>query len=230
MPNGHRHLLIYSHYYHIDKYLFGRVSQRFQRKRTLSAKDFYAIITWKANRQLNILAEDIAQMYQTPSNVMRAVAACDTHVERMQLLDAIDGMGVPIASAILTVCYPDDLTVLDDRAWKTLLALERVEGPMPADANAYFQHYLPVCVALANELGCTLRQLDEAMWGRSKSRGLLGVSLIAAAKEGSSARVRALLALGADPNARDRSGENGRTALQWAQQNGHEDIVALLNE
>jgi hypothetical protein len=50
-------------------------------------------------------------------------------------------------------------------------------------------------------------------------------ALIAAAAEGRSSTVRTLIEAGADLNAKDIRGQG---ALQWAQQNGHDKVVVLI--
>ncbi|XP_049944744.1 uncharacterized protein LOC126426792 isoform X1 [Schistocerca serialis cubense] len=62
---------------------------------------------------------------------------------------------------------------------------------------------------------------------RNLSGDMKGEMLIAAAKEGSVSKVRTLLAMGADVEAKD---ENKRTALHWAAAMGHGEVAARLLE
>ncbi|XP_049843247.1 E3 ubiquitin-protein ligase MIB1-like [Schistocerca gregaria] len=62
---------------------------------------------------------------------------------------------------------------------------------------------------------------------RNLSGDMKGEMLISAAKEGSVSKVRTLLAVGADVEAKD---ENQRTALHWAAAMGHEEVAAHLLE
>ena len=50
---------------------------------------------------------------------------------------------------------------------------------------------------------------------------------MAAAETGNTSIVKALLDLGADVNARD---DKGRTALGWALEGGHNEVVELLRK
>lgn len=91
----------------------------------------------------------------------------------MQKLDEVKGIGVPIASAILTVCYPERFTILDYRAWETLYDLRRVKTKkVPTGIYGYFNMYLPACKKLAQDLRMSLRELDHAMWGWSKKKSI----------------------------------------------------------
>ncbi|XP_046984121.1 speckle-type POZ protein-like isoform X2 [Schistocerca americana] len=62
---------------------------------------------------------------------------------------------------------------------------------------------------------------------RNLSGDMKGEMLIAAAKEGSVSKVRTLLAMGADVEAKD---ENKLTALHWAAVMGHGEVAARLLE
>ncbi|XP_047101555.1 poly [ADP-ribose] polymerase tankyrase-1-like isoform X3 [Schistocerca piceifrons] len=62
---------------------------------------------------------------------------------------------------------------------------------------------------------------------RNLSGDMKGEMLIAAAKDGSVSKVRTLLAVGADVEAKD---ENKRTALHWAAAMGHGEVAAHLLE
>ena len=89
-------------------------------------------------------------------------------------LDKVTGIGVPIASAILTVCYPNRFTILDYRAWEALFHFKMVMSQtMPNDIAGYFSIYLPVCRAMAIKQNMTLRELDKAMWGLSKRKSIM---------------------------------------------------------
>jgi hypothetical protein len=164
-------------YYDLDDYLFNRVTKRFTQRRTLSDFDFYVIITWKANRMTTTVKKGLQADGIRPSQLMSEVFDIDDDRDKMRRLDRIPGIGMPIASAILTVCYPDRFTVLDYRAWDTLRDYGRVvQKKMPTGLSGYFDDYLPVCMRLAEESGMPLRMLDRALWGWSKRQGVLRVA------------------------------------------------------
>jgi hypothetical protein len=110
-------LKLSSKYYDLDDYLFRCVTARFARQNTLNAFDFYAIVTWKSNRSINKVKHGLVEAKLTPTALMAKVSGCASDPDRMKELDKVRGIGVPIASAILTVCYPNRFTVLDYRAW-----------------------------------------------------------------------------------------------------------------
>ncbi len=65
------------------------------------------------------------------------------------------------------------------------------------------------------------------LMGQAAAVEAISSPLIDAAKAGDAGRVRALLAAGADVNAKD---VNGQTALMGAAQEGYPDIVRILKE
>ena len=162
--------------YDLERYLFQVVFQHFASRGTLSAYDFFAIVSWKSNRAKTKIKKGLAAAGRLPSELMREVAEAERTAERVRLLTQIHGIGLPIASAILSVCYPDTFTVLDYRAWETLceLGLEELPRSYPRGEAAYLQ-YCRACQTLAHQLGLSLRDLDRALWAKSWEDGLLGL-------------------------------------------------------
>lgn len=159
-------------YYDLDKYLFSQVTRRFKQGNEFSAFDFYAIITWKANRAKTNVRKGLAERNISPAELMGSVRTISDR-EKLQTLVAVPGIGVPIASAILTVCYPKRFTVLDYRAWETLYELKRVpSNRIPSGVDGYFTKYLPVCRRLADDMKISLRKLDLVLWGWSQKKSI----------------------------------------------------------
>jgi hypothetical protein len=73
-----------------------------------------ARLLWEANSPARVRA------------VSRAVLATRSERRRMELLTSLRGVGVPIASAILTLIDPRRYGVLDIRAWQLLFAIRSV--------------------------------------------------------------------------------------------------------
>ncbi len=73
-----------------------------------------------------------------------------------------------MASAILSVCYPQEFTVLDYRAWETLQGMGVTGLPVqkPNTVDAYL-HYCQVCCMFAAEHNLSLRDLDRALWAKN---------------------------------------------------------------
>ncbi len=154
--------------YDLERYLFEVVSPGFQRDGTLSSYDFFAIIIWKSNRSKTKIKRGLAAARTSVAELMSEVSEAPTAPAKLDTLVRISGIGLAIASAILTVCYPEEFTVLDYRAWDTAKK-ERVDslpGRKPQTPTEYLQ-YRRACQLFAAELGVSLRSLDRALWARS---------------------------------------------------------------
>jgi hypothetical protein len=87
-------------------------------------------------------------------------------------LCGLHGVGVPVASAILTAIYPEKFTIIDFRALETL--------GVPRDRQKFdlesYLTYLNYCRGTASRYGVALRDLDRALWQRSRNESSRGKS------------------------------------------------------
>lgn len=162
--------------YDLEGYLFETVSARFAEAGTLAPYDFFAIVVWKSNRSKTRVKEGLRQARKTVERLMAEVARAPTPEARVQTLTAIGGIGLPIASAILAVCYPEEFTVLDTRAWNALVqaSVDGLPGCWPRTAAHYVQ-YCRACRDFARAMGLSLRELDQALWAKDWEDDLLGL-------------------------------------------------------
>src|ERR1700734_695552 len=106
----------YLRYYFLEDYLFTDLHANFEKNKSLTPEEFLAIIIWKSNRQKTNVVAGIVASEQTVEKLMTQVAESED-LKNIELLIEIGGIGIPVASAILTVCYPDTFTVVDYRSW-----------------------------------------------------------------------------------------------------------------
>ncbi len=160
--------------YYLEEYLFGRVSSRFGEEGTLAPYDFFAIIVWKSNRAKTKIRRGLDDAGVSAEVLMREVHEADTPRAKVEALLRIRGIGLAMASAVLTVCYPEEFTVLDYRAWGTLCrwSVEGLPARYPGTSEKYLQ-YCQACRALADKKGLSLRDLDRALWAKSWEDDLL---------------------------------------------------------
>jgi hypothetical protein len=83
----------------------------------------------------------------------------DNPIRPIDALTQLSGVGVPVASAIMTAVFPGRFTVIDFRALSAL----SVEGYSTSSSEKYLE-YVEYCIALARNWGVTLRDLDRALW------------------------------------------------------------------
>lgn len=160
--------------YDLEGYLFEEVRRRFEAEQTLRPYDFFAIVIWKSNRAKTRIKRGLADAGKTVEALMQEVSQSDQLQAKVEVLLQIRGIGLPMASAILTVCYPETFTVLDYRAWETLqqASVDGLPESYPQSPEAYLA-YCRACQTLADRMGLSLRELDRALWAKSWEDDLL---------------------------------------------------------
>ena len=111
-------------YYDIEKYLFSKVHERFHQDGCLCAFDFFTIVRWKSNRPKGAIREALRERDTDLDQAVRSLTG-DIHVaanheNRLKILLNVRGIRLPMATAILTVLYPDYFTVYDTRVCNQL--------------------------------------------------------------------------------------------------------------
>ncbi len=113
--------------YNLETYLFETVRSRFNDQGHLSAFDFFCIMIWKANRAKSKVAKKLlAKGYDTLDGAVydltQGLSNLSSPEDRLRYLWDWGGWEfyLPMASAILTVLYPDDFTVYDVRVCTSL--------------------------------------------------------------------------------------------------------------
>jgi hypothetical protein len=129
------------------------------------------IVHWKSPRIVHHIEKN------DPDAIRLALDIAVNHSTEVEALDALiklQGVAIPVASAILTAIYPDRYTVIDFRALEAL-------GYFPHDEMFYIA-YLDFCRNLADAMKpqqnlpapTKLRALDRALWQWSKKKDSKG--------------------------------------------------------
>ncbi|MFA6306781.1 MAG: hypothetical protein WC639_03180 [Patescibacteria group bacterium] len=156
----------YSKYYDLEKYIFGEVHDNFLNHGYLTAQEFFCIVIWKANRAKSKIKNRVKTI---DSDLDVAVKKITNQIfnekeNKVKLKILIDyGFALPMASAILTVLYPDIFTVYDIRV-RNEIGMEKDISYKKDAVNLYFAEYLKKVMAIA---GSSLRDRDKYLWGKS---------------------------------------------------------------
>jgi hypothetical protein len=131
----------------------------------LTASDLDDILKWKLGRQYG---RKKAHRALNTDEVIRAVtglALSITHEDedyeldlRVDILCGLRGIAVPVASAVLTLVYPNKYAVIDFRNWRQIFG-ERKNGFSLSD----YKRYMKEMRRLANELNWTVQEVDLAV-------------------------------------------------------------------
>jgi hypothetical protein len=120
-----------------------------------------AIVEWKMEgvhltRVMSYLAQNSDVEIEA---ALRLAVSTDNEQSAIDTLDKLHGIGVPVASAVLTAINPEKYTIID------IYALRSLGVPNgPAEKVDYYLTYLRKCRELAQQFKISLRTLDHALW------------------------------------------------------------------
>lgn len=171
----------------------GRVFPKIASRTTnpkLDKRDVLLILKWKLGRIKDAHALTIADHNMTVINaaVSKAVnVGCEAQIEALEALTRVPEIGLAVATAILTVCYPDTFTIIDQRVLESLdlfpvsLPLDKRKEHTSDDwtPTDYIDQYCPKVREYAERSHCTLRTADQILWGLSvndRIEQLIGMS------------------------------------------------------
>ncbi|PWK74266.1 hypothetical protein LX99_04068 [Mucilaginibacter oryzae] len=133
----------------------------------LNLSELEKILTWKLRGQYN--RQQTLRTLNTNHNIetITKAAFLVKHEKpeheiflRTKLLCTIPGVEIPVASAILTLCFPNQYAVIDSRNWKALFG--------KSDKSCYsineYIYYLSIIKILAKHYQVSTQQVDIALW------------------------------------------------------------------
>lgn len=159
-------------YYHLENYLLTAVGERFRENGSLSAFDFFCIIIWKANRAKSKIAKRLlGKGYPDLDSAVTAlgsdIATADSDSDRLRVLIERWGFRLPMASAILTILYPDAFTVYDVRVCNHFGDFHNAQNKTKfADLWARYLEFIEA-VRASSSGPLSLRDKDRLLWGQS---------------------------------------------------------------
>jgi len=164
--------------YDQERFLFEVVGPRFQRQGWLTAYDLFSIVRWKANRAISKVANSLVRisgfgLEQTSRELTRDIFNARDHHERFLVARGKWKLRLPMASAILTVLFPDAFTVYDVRACEMLGDFSNLAGK--ANLESRWQGYVAFMDAIkrSTPANLSLRDKDRYLWARSRHDGLM---------------------------------------------------------
>lgn len=137
----------------------------------LSASELDEILRWKLRGQYG---RGEALRVGNTDEVVRAVttgALSISHDDldylldlRVNILCAIRGMGVPVASAVLALVFPEDYCVVDFRGWRQVFGEDKRTFSLRD-----YKRYLNEIRKLQAELpGWSVQEIDGAIWEKDR--------------------------------------------------------------
>jgi hypothetical protein len=132
----------------------------------LTLAEFDAILRWKLRSQYRRQEERRKTNTEDVIKIVTGAALSITHSDedyeielRLDILCSIRGVGVPVASAILALVFPEKYAVIDFRGWRQIFGEEKRNFSI-----SDYKRYLREIKRLAIELGWTVQEVDLAVW------------------------------------------------------------------
>ena len=167
-------------YYDLERYLVEDVGPKFAAEGSLSAFDFFSIVIWKANRAKSKVAKRLLNkdarrrkdLEPIVRDLTRALHHASTDEARLRLLIESWGFALPMASAILSILFPETFTVYDVRVCEQLGRFRELSNRTAFDRvwSGYLRYRDAVNQAVPGS--ATLRQKDRRLWGQSVAEQL----------------------------------------------------------
>lgn len=140
----------------------------------LSAADFDEILHWKLRGQYGRQRErrkaNTEDVIRTVTGAALTIAHPDKEYEielRVSILCALCGVGVPVASAVLALVFPEKYAVIDFRGWRQVFGKEKTTFSIPD-----YRRYLQEIRRLADELKWPVQEVDLAIWEYDRLNGV----------------------------------------------------------
>ncbi len=148
----------YLNAYDRERYLFEVTGPQARKRGYLTFKEFYKIAMWKSTRQKQRYLKNRASVERVSQ---QALSQTD-ETKRIAILCELKGVGIPTASAILAILYPDKYPLIDIRCLKMLEEL--VNFHFKSMNIKLWIRYLTLMRKLAKDNNLTPRELDKALF------------------------------------------------------------------
>ena len=165
----------YLRYYDLESYLLDVVRNRFKTEGCLNVFDFFCIVIWKTQHRdkskiaKRLLSQSHTKTLEEAVHILtRGIANCPGSQDKFKCLLGKDWrFRLPLASAILTVLYPDEFTIYDTRVCEQLGAFEKLVNWEYSEKlwDSYLEFLAKVRSTTPPEL--SLRDKDRYLFGKS---------------------------------------------------------------
>ncbi|HEX5731604.1 MAG TPA: hypothetical protein VF131_02125 [Blastocatellia bacterium] len=129
--------------------------------------EFLEMCSWKSPRPRHLYQSNSSALIR---RVSIEVFAADCEKQKVELLTSLKGVGVPTASAILTLIDPQDYGVIDIRVWQLLYQCGAV-ATRPSGVGFSCENWLEFLERLrdwARNFNVTVRDVERALFEHHK--------------------------------------------------------------
>ncbi|MGB2841059.1 MAG: hypothetical protein WBC40_01055 [Halobacteriota archaeon] len=148
------------------------VGPKFRDEGHLLAADFFCIVIWKANRvKSKIATKMLKHGYENLDAAAKALtsglAQQTSAKDRLRYLFEEWKFGLPMASAILTILYPDEFTLYDVRVCDMLDGFHNLKNRVNFENLWHDYQTFKRAVEKSAPIDLSLRDKDRYLWGKS---------------------------------------------------------------
>ncbi|MHA2295473.1 MAG: hypothetical protein ACXAEU_11845 [Candidatus Hodarchaeales archaeon] len=152
----------------VEHELFNVIGPRAKQRGYLEKDEFLMIGRWKSPRPVNNYLTNSDEIVREITGI--GLAPSRSEEVRVQVIRILDGVGLRVASAILTVVYPEKYGVLDVRAWRILHKWGKVErDKLKSEKVSDWINYLNILTDMAKKYQVRPRDIDMALYAIDKS-------------------------------------------------------------
>jgi hypothetical protein len=148
--------------------LIDHIHYRIAEKKCVDSEDIWKeIIEWKSprNKVRAVFSSDVANQTRHAFEL----ADREELSEAVDTLDSLPGVGARMATAVLMFFDPCRFTVMDFRAWRSLVYLGRISAfCFWFESSSDYPKFNCAVSQLRKDFGKTLRETDRALWGLEK--------------------------------------------------------------
>jgi len=162
---------------------FESISKTLRKRGFLFKEEFISICEWKSPRPRPKYTSNSEEEVKEKTKI--AIASYPNIEEQIQELTLLNGVGIPMASTILTVIFPEDYCVVDYHACKALAwlaakydiedyhtisnILENLRNNFVLDTYTYTD-YLRLIRKVAKEYNLSARKVEMALWAFDRTK------------------------------------------------------------
>jgi len=143
-----------------------RAGQGMRERGFVLSDELYRIALWKSRRRADLIKANSDHVIERVTELALALKDTDPGYA-IDLLTVLKGVGVPMASVVLTVADPQEFGIIDIRAWQALSRWQPDRFPWK-DSSGFtvseFLRYLETIRELARHGGLLCREVDMALW------------------------------------------------------------------
>lgn len=141
--------------------LFNEIGKCIKNRGYIQKEEFLEIVRWKSARAIR-KAE--ANNKEVVKKITKIALETDDEEIRMMVITSLNGVSIPMVSAIFTVSYPEKYGVIDIRGWHTLYNLKIVDYKKDVFNIKDWLLYLEIIRKLSKKYEVSPRDIDKAIF------------------------------------------------------------------